>query len=77
MAHKILSIEQLSENVFTAEIEASLIAQARRPGQFVIVGITDDYSERIPLTIAGVDRDKGTIRLVWQRISNSIQNRAA
>jgi ferredoxin--NADP+ reductase len=71
LAHKILSIKQLSENVFTGEFEAPLIAKARKAGQFVIVTLNDDYSERIPLTIAGVDTAKGTIRLVWQRVGKS------
>ena len=71
MAHEIISKKKLSEDVFTAEIEAPLIAQARKPGQFVIVGITNDYSERIPLTIADADSEKGTIRLIWQAIGKT------
>jgi len=71
VAHKIVSKQQLSENVFTAEIEAPLVAEAGKPGQFVIVGVSDDYSERIPLTIAGADARKGTIRLIWQRVGKS------
>lgn len=71
MAHKILSKKQLSENVFTAEVEAPLVAQARKPGQFVIVSVSDDYGERIPLTIAGADPKKGSIRLIWQRVGKT------
>ncbi len=71
MSHRILSIQQLSENVFTAQIQAPLVARARKPGQFVIVGISDNYSERIPLTIAGVDAQKGSIRLIWQRVGKT------
>jgi len=71
MAHRILTKHQLSENVFTAEVEAPLIACARRPGQFVIVSVSDDYGERIPLTIAGADAEKGTIRLIWQRVGKT------
>ncbi len=71
MSHKILSKKQLSEDVFTAEIEAPLIAQARKPGQFVIVCISSDYSERIPLTIADADPEKGSIRLIWQRLGKT------
>lgn len=71
MEHKIVSKEQLSENVFTIEVEAKLIANARRPGQFVIVGMSEDYGERIPLTIAGADTEKGTIRLIWQRVGKT------
>ena len=71
MSHKIVSKKQLSEDVFTAEIESPLIAQARKPGQFVIVSINNEYSERIPLTIAGADPERGTIRLIWQRVGKT------
>ena len=71
MPHKVVSKRRLSENVFTAEIEAPLIARARKPGQFVIVAITSDYSERIPLTIADADEGAGTIRLIWQRVGKT------
>jgi ferredoxin--NADP+ reductase len=69
--HKIISKKQLSENVFTAEFEAPLIAKARRPGQFIILSVHNEYGERIPLTIAGADAEKGTIRLVWQRVGKT------
>ncbi len=71
MSNKIISKEQLSENVFTIEIEAALIAGSRKPGQFVIISISNEYGERIPLTIAGVDKEKGTIRLIWQRLGKT------
>ena len=48
-----------------------MIARARKPGQFVIVGVVDEYSERIPLTIAGAYPDKGTIELIFQRVGKS------
>ncbi len=69
--HKIVTKKQLSENVFTAEVEAGLIARARKPGQFVILTINNDYSERIPLTIADTDSVKGTIRLIWQVVGKT------
>ena len=71
MSHRILSKKQLSEDVFTAETEAPLVAQARKPGQFVIISINSLYSERIPLTIADADPEKGTIRLIWQRVGKT------
>lgn len=71
MSHTIVSKKQLSENVFTAEIEASLIAQPAKPGQFVIISINSDYGERIPLTIAEADPKRGTIRLIWQRVGKT------
>ncbi|MCP4454396.1 MAG: sulfide/dihydroorotate dehydrogenase-like FAD/NAD-binding protein, partial [Planctomycetes bacterium] len=71
MSHRIISRTQLADKVFSATIEAPLIAQARQPGQFVIVGITNEYSERIPLTIAGADPENGTIQLIWQALGKS------
>ena len=71
MAHRVVSKKQLSEDVFTANIEAPLVAQARRPGQFVIISLNNEYAERIPLTIAGVDVKEGTISLIWQRVGKT------
>ena len=71
MASRIVSKEKLSEHIFTAEIEAPLVAKARKPGQFVIIGINSEYSERIPLTIADADPQKGTIQLIWQRVGKT------
>jgi ferredoxin--NADP+ reductase len=69
--YKILCKEQLSENVFRIEVAAELIAAARKPGQFVIVGVVDENSERIPLTIAGAHPEKGSIELIFQRVGKS------
>ena len=71
MSHKIVYKEQLCDNVFTAKVEASLIARAARPGQFVIISINNQYSERIPLTIADADTQNGTIELIWQRVGKT------
>jgi ferredoxin--NADP+ reductase len=66
-----VSKKQLSEDVFTADIEAPLVARARKPGQFAIISINNEYSERIPLTIADVDPKRGTICLIWQRVGKT------
>lgn len=71
MPHKVISKITLSENVFRMKVEAPLIAKARKPGQFVIVGVNEEYGERIPLTIAGADPDAGTIELIFQRVGKS------
>jgi ferredoxin--NADP+ reductase len=68
MMHKIISKNKLSEDVFTAEVEAPFVARAARPGQFVIISIDAEFGERIPLTIADADAKKGTIRIIWQRV---------
>jgi ferredoxin--NADP+ reductase len=71
MSHRIVRKRQLGEDVFWARIEAPLIAQARKPGQFIILSINNDYSERIPLTIAGADAAEGTIELIWQKVGKT------
>jgi len=71
MSHKIISKEQLSEDVFTAQIQAPLVAKAAKPGQFVIICPNNEYSERIPLTIAANNAEKGTICLIWQRVGKT------
>jgi ferredoxin--NADP+ reductase len=77
VSHKIVSNRQLSENVFTAQVEAPLIAAARKPGQFVIISINNEYGERIPLTIADADPARGTIRLIWQRVGKTTSELSA
>ncbi len=66
----IISKRFFSENVAELVIEAPLIARSRRAGHFVIVRV-DKNSERMPLTIAGANPEKGTITLVVQRIGVS------
>ena len=67
---KILSKKQFSEKVFCMEIEAPLIAKSRKPGNFVIVRV-DKHSERMPLTIADADVERGCIMLVIQEVGMS------
>lgn len=68
--NKILRKQQFSENVFLFEIEAPLIAKSRKAGNFVIVRV-GKKGERMPLTIADADIQKGTITLVVQRVGLS------
>lgn len=65
--NKIIRKEQFSEKVFLLEVEAPLIAKSRRAGHFVIIRV-DEKGERIPLTIADSDLQKGTITLVVQTV---------
>ena len=68
--NKIVSKSQFSEKVFKLEVEAPLIAKARKAGHFVIVRV-DEKGERIPLTIAESNIQKGTITLVIQTVGAS------
>ena len=68
--NKILSKKFFSDNVAELVVEAPLIARSRRAGHFVIIRV-DAYSERVPLTIAGADIERGTITLVVQQVGAS------
>ena len=68
--NKIVRKEQFSEKVFLFEIEAPRIAKSRKAGNFVIVRV-GKKGERMPLTIAGADTNKGTITLVVQMVGLS------
>ena len=65
--NRITKKEQLSEKVFKLTVEAPLIAKSRKAGHFVIVRVSEK-GERIPLTIANADTEKGTITLVVQTV---------
>ena len=67
---KIISKRFFSENVAELVLEAPLIARSRRAGHFVMVRV-DEHSERMPLTIADADTERGTITLVVQRMGVS------
>jgi len=66
--NKIILKERLSKEVFKMVIEAPLIAEAHQAGQFVIIQLGGEYDERIPLTIADSDKEKGTITMVIQAV---------
>ena len=68
--NKIVKKIQFSEKVFRLDVEAPLIAKARKAGHFVIVRV-DEKGERVPLTIAASDTEKGTITLVIQTVGAS------
>ncbi len=68
--YKILKKELLAEKIWLMEVEAPRVALSCEPGQFVIVKI-DEKGERIPLTIADYDREKGVITIVFQEVGAS------
>jgi ferredoxin--NADP+ reductase len=74
--HPIVAKNALSPNVTRLVVGAPRIAQIRRPGQFVIVHAADG-SERIPLTIADADPERGTITLIIQAIGKSTEDLVA
>ena len=64
--------ECLSSGIYRYEIEAPRLARKTQPGQFVILR-TDERGERIPLTVADFDQDKGSITLIFQVVGASTE----
>jgi len=71
--NQILNKQTLAPGVNLFEIEAPHIAQKRKPGQFVIIRI-NEQGERIPLTIADTNKDKGTITIVAQVVGKTTEH---
>ncbi len=65
--YRVLKKQDLNENVTLMEVEAPLVARKAQPGQFIIFRI-DEEGERVPLTIAGYDREKGSITIIFQKV---------
>ena len=65
--YKIARKVELNANVTLMDIEAPFIAKKAKAGQFIIFRI-DDKGERVPLTIAGYDREKGTVTIIFQKV---------
>lgn len=74
--YKILRAEELASNIFLMEVDAPRVAQSCEPGQFIIAK-TDERGERIPLTIADYDREKGSVTVVVQIIGASTAEMSA
>lgn len=70
IVHLIKSNEKISPNVCKMVVKAQYVADYRKPGQFIILMI-NEYGERIPLTIADVDKTTGNITLFYQIVGKS------
>ncbi|MCK5286588.1 MAG: sulfide/dihydroorotate dehydrogenase-like FAD/NAD-binding protein [Thermodesulfovibrionia bacterium] len=67
---KILQKQELSENITLFDIDAKDIAKKAEPGNFILLKI-HEQGERIPLTIADFDREKGTLTIVFQKVGKT------
>ena len=63
--YKIVSKKILNPTVVQLQIEAPLVANKAKPGQFIILRV-DEEGERIPLTVAGVNKENGTVKIIYQ-----------
>ena len=68
--YKIVRKKELNAAVTLMEIEAPFVARKAKAGQFIIFRI-DEQGERVPLTIAGYDREKGTVTIIFQKVGFS------
>ena len=72
MMYKIVLKKSLNPTVTMMDIEAPLVAHKAEPGQFIILRV-DEEGERIPLTIAGFDREAGTVRIIFQIVGSTTE----
>jgi len=63
--YKIVEKKELNPSVIQLQIEAPLVANKAKPGQFIILRV-DENSERIPLTVAGTNPENGTVKIIFQ-----------
>ena len=63
--YRIADKKTLNPTVIQLQIEAPLVANKAKPGQFIILRV-DENSERIPLTVAGVNKTSGTVKIIFQ-----------
>ena len=70
--YKIVEKRELNKTVVLMEIEAPLVAKKAEPGQFIILR-TDAQGERIPLTVADFDRERGTVTIIFQIVGATTQ----
>ena len=68
--YKITEKKVLNPTVVQLQIEAPLVAQKAQPGQFIILRV-DENGERIPLTVAGTDKQAGTVKIIFQIVGST------
>ena len=71
--YQIVKKRPLNDSVTLMEIHAPHVAGKAQPGQFIIFRV-DDQGERVPLTIAGYDRQKGTVTIIFQKVGFSTRH---
>ncbi|MBQ8720020.1 MAG: sulfide/dihydroorotate dehydrogenase-like FAD/NAD-binding protein [Clostridia bacterium] len=74
--YKIVEKRELNPTVIMMQIEAPLVAKKAEPGQFIILRV-DEEGERIPLTVAGYDRERGIVKIIFQLVGATTLKLAA
>lgn len=70
--YKIVCKKVLNPTVVMMDVEAPLVARKAEAGQFIILRV-DEEGERIPLTVAGYDREKGTVKIIFQIVGGTTE----
>ena len=70
--YKIVDKKVLNPTVVQLLVEAPLVAKKARPGQFIILRVDED-GERIPLTVAGTDKERGTVKIIYQIVGSTTE----
>ena len=70
--YKIVKKQELNPTVTLMEVDAPFIARKAEPGQFIILRV-DEEGERIPLTVADFDREKGTVTIIFQIVGGTTE----
>ena len=73
--YRIAEKKVLNPTVVQLQIEAPLVANTARPGQFIILRVADE-GDRIPLTVAGVNKEKGTVKIIYQIVGSTTEKLA-
>lgn len=73
--YKIVKKRELADNIYLMDIEAPRVAKSANPGQFIIIK-NDGKGERIPLTIADYDEERGTVSIVFQAVGRGTKELA-
>ena len=70
--YKIVKKRELNPTVTLMEVDAPFVAKKAEPGQFIILRV-DEEGERIPLTVADFDREKGTVTIIFQIVGGTTE----
>ena len=70
--YKILKKKELNPTVTLMEVDVPFVAKKAEPGQFIILRV-DEEGERIPLTVADFDREKGTVTIIFQIVGGTTE----
>lgn len=73
--YRIIEKKPLNPTVIQLMVEAPLVASKAKPGQFIILRV-DENGERIPLTVAGVDRERGLVKIIYQIVGSTTEKLA-